>query len=52
MDFVLGTFIGALGMALAVAVSITYEPFGMIREYRLELGLEDEDDGDGNEELS
>lgn len=44
MDFVLGTFIGALGMALAVAVSITYEPFGMIREYRLELGLEDEDE--------
>lgn len=43
MDFVLGAFIGALGMALAVAVSITYEPFGMIREYRLELGLEDED---------
>ena len=43
MDFVLGTFIGALGMALAVAVSITYEPFGMIREYRLELGLEAED---------
>ena len=44
MDFVLGTFLGALGMALAVAVSITYEPFGMIREYRLELGLEDEDE--------
>lgn len=44
MDFVLGTFIGALGMALAVAVSITYEPFGMIREYRLELGLDVEGD--------
>ena len=44
MDFVLGAFIGALGMALAVAVSITYEPFGMIREYRLELELEDEDE--------
>ena len=43
MDFVLGTFIGALGMALAVAVSITCAPFGMIREYRLELGLADED---------
>ena len=40
--FCIGMVAGALGMALAVAVSITYEPFGMIREYRLELGLEDE----------
>ena len=44
MDFVLGTFIGALGMALAVAVSITYEPYAKIVEYRLELGLDVEDD--------
>lgn len=54
MEFILGAFIGALAMAAAVAVSITYDPDGKITEYRLMLGLEDieEDDGDGNEELS
>lgn len=53
MEFVIGAFIGALAMAAAVAVSITYDPDGKITEYRLMLGLEDieEDDGDGNEEL-
>lgn len=44
MDFVVGVFIGALIMAVAVAVSITYDPDGKITEYRLELGLEDEDE--------
>lgn len=43
MDFVVGVFIGALIMAVAVAVSITYDPDGKITEYRLELGLEDEE---------
>jgi len=54
MEFILGAFIGALAMAAAVAVSITYDPDGKITEYRLMLGLEDieEDDGDGNEKLS
>ena len=51
MDFFIGMFFGALAMAAAVAVSITFEPYGKIAEYRMELGLEDEDDGDGNEEL-
>jgi hypothetical protein len=52
MDFVIGVLLGALAMAAAVAVSITFEPYAKINEYRLELGLEDENDGDGNEELS
>lgn len=44
MDFVLGVIFGALAMAAAVAVSITYDPYYQITEYRLELGLEDEDE--------
>ncbi len=44
MDFVLGALFGGLIMAAAVAVSITYEPYGKITEYRIELGLEDEDE--------
>ena len=44
MDFILGAFVGALVMAAAVAVSITYDPYGKITEYRMELGLEDEDE--------
>ena len=44
MDFVLGVLFGALGMAIAVAVSITYEPYAQITEYRVELGLEDIED--------
>lgn len=52
MDFFIGMFFGGLAMAAAVAVSITFEPYGKIAEYRMELGLEDEDDGDGNEKLS
>ena len=43
MDFVLGVIFGALAMAVAVAVSITYDPYEKITEYRLELGLEDMD---------
>lgn len=43
MDFVIGAFFGALAMAVAVAVSITYDPDGRIAEYRLMLGLEEED---------
>ena len=44
MEFITGVFLGALIMAAAVAVSITYDPDGQITEYRLELGLEDEDE--------
>lgn len=44
MDFILGAIIGALAMAAAVAVSITYDPYGKITEYRIELGLEDIED--------
>lgn len=44
MDFVLGAFLGALAMAVAVAVSTTYDPYGKITEYRIELGLEEEDE--------
>lgn len=44
MDFVLGALFGGLIMAVAVAVSITYEPYGKIAEYRIELGLEDIED--------
>jgi len=44
MEFITGVFLGALIMAVAVAVSITYDPDGQITEYRLELGLEDEDE--------
>lgn len=44
MDFILGAFFGALAMAAAVAVSITYDPDGQITEYRVMLGLEDEDE--------
>ena len=44
MDFFTGMIFGALAMAAAVAVSITYEPYGKITEYRLELGLEGEDE--------
>lgn len=40
MDFFIGVFFGALAMAAAVAVSMTYEPYGKIVEYRLELGLD------------
>ena len=43
MEFITGLFLGALIMAVAVAVSITYDPDGQITEYRLELGLEDEE---------
>ncbi len=43
MEFITGVFLGALIMAVAVAVSITYDPDGQITEYRLELGLEDEE---------
>ena len=41
MDFVIGVLFGGLAMAAAVAVSITFEPYGKIAEYRMELGLED-----------
>ncbi|HPY85027.1 MAG TPA: hypothetical protein PLS20_08340 [Ruminococcus flavefaciens] len=44
MEFIIGVFLGALIMAAAVAVSITYEPYAKIVEYRLELGLEDENE--------
>jgi len=44
MEFIIGVFLGALIMAVAVAVSITYEPYAKIVEYRLELGLEDENE--------
>lgn len=44
MEFILGAIIGALAMAAAVAVSITYDPYGKITEYRIELGLEDIED--------
>lgn len=44
MDFVIGVLLGGLAMAAAVAVSITYEPYGKITEYRLELGLDVEGD--------
>lgn len=43
MDFVLGALFGGLIMAVAVAVSITYDPDGQITEYRLMLELEDEE---------
>lgn len=42
MEFILGAIIGALAMAAAVAVSITYDD--KIIEYRIELGLEDIED--------
>lgn len=41
MDFVIGTLFGALLITLAVAVSITYEPYSKVNEYRAELGLEE-----------
>lgn len=41
--FCIGMVVGALIMAVGVAVSITYDPDGQITEYRLELGLEDEE---------
>ena len=44
MEFILGAITGALAMAAAVAVSITYDPYGKITEYRIELGLEDIED--------
>lgn len=44
MDFVFGALFGGLIMATAIAVSITYEPYGKITEYRIELGLEDIED--------
>ena len=47
MDFFIGMFFGGLAMAAAVAVSITFEPYAKIAEYRLELGLEDENDDEG-----
>ena len=49
MDFFIGMFFGGLAMAAAVAVSITFEPYGKITEYRMELGLEDIEE---DEELS
>ena len=42
--FCIGMVVGALIMAVGVAVSITYEPYAKIVEYRLELGLDVEDD--------
>lgn len=51
MEFIVGAFFGALIMAAAVAVSITYEPYGKITEYRLELGLEDEDEENGEKNI-
>lgn len=42
--FFIGMVVGALIMAIAVAVSITYEPYAKIVEYRLELGLDVEGD--------
>ena len=42
MDFVIGTLFGALLMTLAVAVSITYEPYDKVNEYRAELELEEQ----------
>lgn len=44
MEFVIGALFGAVAMAAAVAVSITYDPDGQITEYRVMLGLEDEDE--------
>ena len=44
MEFITGAFLGALIMAVAVAVSITYDPDGKITEHRLELGLDVEGD--------
>ena len=41
MDFFIGMIFGALAMAAAVAVSITYDSYGKITEYRTEMGLED-----------
>ena len=46
MDFVLGALFGGLIMAAAVAVSITYDPYGKITEYRLMLGLDEEEEND------
>lgn len=46
--FFIGMVVGALIMAIAVAVSITYDPYAKITEYRLELGLDVE--GEENEE--
>lgn len=42
--FCIGMVVGALIMAIGVAVSITYEPYAKIVEYRLELGLDVEDE--------
>ena len=42
--FCIGMVVGALTMAIGVAVSITYEQYAKIVEYRLELGLDVEDD--------
>ncbi len=44
--FCIGMVVGALIMAVGVAVSITYEPYAKIVEYRLELGLDVEGDED------
>jgi hypothetical protein len=44
--FCIGMVVGALIMAIGVAVSITYEPYAKIVEYRLELGLDVEEDED------
>ncbi len=52
MDFVLGALTGAIIMAAAVGVSITYEPYAKITEYRLMLDLEDINDGNRDERLS
>ena len=43
MEFVIGAIFGAVAMAAAVAISITYDPDGQINDYRVMLGLEEED---------
>jgi len=40
MDFILGALVGGLALAAAVSVSITYEPYAKITEYRLILDME------------
>lgn len=46
MEFILGALCGGLAMAAAVAVSITYDPYGQITEYRLMLDLDEEENDD------
>lgn len=52
MEFILGALCGGLAMAAAVAVSITYDPYGKITEYRLMLDLEGDNDGNRDERIS